>query len=228
MRYKDLVMPGTTWIKTFTLEHDSILYSRDPDWYTFRIAHLPSDLTSSPHPVSISMNNIQTGPPIHKYYQPRNTELHDVMLARLYSPEQDTYRVLSLDLLSDYDDIAGMHVNEASTILAIWTDSNTVYIYRRNASPHNRVVPLGWSLRMVIKDLKAARVGTIAFWERQEKNYMVIGLKNQKVRSYLIDESEQAEKPGFWHFLIERWNMLTAMSVVIAVFVFNESHRPSV
>ncbi|KAI9254507.1 hypothetical protein BDA99DRAFT_562612 [Phascolomyces articulosus] len=371
MQYKDLIMPGTTWIKTFTLEQDSILFARDPDWYRFRIAHLPLDLTSAPHSIALSINNIQLGPRIQKYHQPKNTELHDVMLAKLHSPEEDTYRVLSFDvhktqlryyinitivdstdlpgkndhdapitwiqqdhyndasrvytgeslqymafvdgtshlhqervevkmpsmtftrssdgktmaagylqhtfltwdftsradllqhtdeaqflyredprdptspilqeyyfwrddkleMLSDYgeDNIAGMQVNDAGTILAVWTEpANLVYIYKRDHDPHNRLKQLGWSLRMVINDLTSRpRVGTVTFWEKQEKNYMVIGLKNQKIRSYLIDASEEAEKPGFLQFFIERWNMLTVMSIVIAVFVFNESHRPS-
>ena len=55
----------------------------------------------------------------------------------------------------------------------------------------------------------------------------MIGLRNQQIRSYLIDESEEPEKQDFLQFLLERWNMLTVMSIVIAVFVFNESHRPS-
>ena len=57
--------------------------------------------------------------------------------------------------------------------------------------------------------------------------FTVIGLRNQQIRSYLIDESEEPEKQDFLQFLLERWNMLTVMSIVIAVFVFNESHRPS-
>ena len=62
-----------------------------------------------------------------------------------------------LELFSEYaldDIIAGMQVNEAGTILAIWTETNLVYIYRRNHNPHNRLNRLDWSLRMVINDLE--------------------------------------------------------------------------
>ncbi|KAI8143016.1 hypothetical protein BJV82DRAFT_114237 [Fennellomyces sp. T-0311] len=350
MHYKDLLMPGTTWIDSFTLENNAILYSRDPDWYRFRIAHLPADWTLAPHSTLITPDRLQNGPPIKKYHQPKYTVLHDSMLSRLYSPQDDTYRVFSLDVhktrlrfyinitiadnhddqwktrdgdtfshrvytseslqymafvdgtshlhqdrvetkmptltyarsgngktlvatyikhkfltfdytdrtdalqqkpdeakylyrdqktvlpeyffwaddqvdvSSDYEDIMGMALNHAGTLLAIWTDTHQVYIYKRS-DPHHKTQLVAWSLQMVIHDLDTSRVGTIVFWEQQDKNYMMIGLKNQEIQSFWIDAAHVLDRPNFWQFLIDRWNMLTAMSMVIAAFVFHESHR---
>ncbi|KAI9323362.1 hypothetical protein BX666DRAFT_1886097 [Dichotomocladium elegans] len=97
MEYKDLVFPGTTWIDSFDLEDSSIIYSRDPDQYRFRIAHLPPMLTDAPHATTLNLDNVMPGERVRRYHQPRNTQQHIVTHARIYSPNQNTYRVLSVD-----------------------------------------------------------------------------------------------------------------------------------
>ncbi|KAI8065414.1 hypothetical protein BC940DRAFT_82113 [Gongronella butleri] len=101
IEYKDLILPGTTWIKSFSLEHDSILFSRDPDMYQYRILPLPDKLTAAPHSdhaLDIVLSASEMGNPVPP---PRDTldllERHDNVLSRLYSPVDDTYRVLALD-----------------------------------------------------------------------------------------------------------------------------------
>ncbi|KAI9269307.1 hypothetical protein BDA99DRAFT_558054 [Phascolomyces articulosus] len=100
-KYKDILMPGTTWISAFSLERHEILYSRDPDRYRFRTVTLPPDLTAPPHSEhakEIRVTESITGDPIREYHQPRNTEDHVLALARLYSAEWETYRVVTVDV----------------------------------------------------------------------------------------------------------------------------------
>ncbi|KAI9307807.1 hypothetical protein BJ944DRAFT_261337 [Cunninghamella echinulata] len=47
--YKDVLLPGSTWVSAFTLEANAILYSREPDLYQFRWLTLPNDFKESPH-----------------------------------------------------------------------------------------------------------------------------------------------------------------------------------
>ncbi|CAO3628658.1 unnamed protein product [Cunninghamella echinulata] len=109
--YKDLVLPGTTWIKSFTLEADSILISRDPDFYQYRILKLPDDITKAPH--SGKSQDIILSASEHGHYIPpldfsATIENHENAIVKLYSPISDTYRVLSFDY---YKTISNFHVN---------------------------------------------------------------------------------------------------------------------
>ncbi|OAD06234.1 hypothetical protein MUCCIDRAFT_155272, partial [Mucor lusitanicus CBS 277.49] len=47
--YKDIQLPGTTWVDEISLENSSLLYSRDPDQYEFHIMGLPSTFIQPPH-----------------------------------------------------------------------------------------------------------------------------------------------------------------------------------
>ncbi|KAG2221042.1 hypothetical protein INT45_009291 [Circinella minor] len=99
-KYKDILMPGTTWISAFSLERHEILYSR------FRTVTLPPDLTDPPHSADadeITITESTTGDPIKgqikvEYHQPRNTEDHELALSRLYSAGWETYRVVTVDI----------------------------------------------------------------------------------------------------------------------------------
>ncbi|KAI8371551.1 uncharacterized protein BYT42DRAFT_580668 [Radiomyces spectabilis] len=59
--YKDLLLPGSSWINAFTLEKDSILYSRDHDQYNFRFIPIPPTIFSPPHSVEYTMNKSEVG-----------------------------------------------------------------------------------------------------------------------------------------------------------------------
>ncbi|KAI9028312.1 hypothetical protein CLU79DRAFT_738723 [Phycomyces nitens] len=97
--YKDLVLPGSVWPDTFSLEKDCILYSRDPDDYRFRIAPLPIDLFQSTQSIEMPIVLFsRPGSSIQGWYHPRKTVEHDVVLSRLYSPASNTFRVFSLDV----------------------------------------------------------------------------------------------------------------------------------
>jgi hypothetical protein len=50
----------------------------------------------------------------------------------------------------------------------------------------------------------------------------VVASKTGTVQSYLIDTMEPPKEIGFGSFITGQWDMLIAMCVIIAVFVFNE------
>ncbi|KAF7726611.1 hypothetical protein EC973_008575 [Apophysomyces ossiformis] len=116
-KYKDLQLPGSTWINTLTLEKDLILFSRDPDIYRCRISSLPADFTHPPHSEEAGLIMIESSHPCDYikstqtycsqkrsltmdlgWHQPYRTEKHQQTLSRLHSPIPDTYRLLSLDV----------------------------------------------------------------------------------------------------------------------------------
>ncbi|KAI8081784.1 uncharacterized protein BX664DRAFT_388710 [Halteromyces radiatus] len=100
--YKDLVFPGTTWIKSFVIEKDSIIFSRDPDIYRYRIIRLPNDLTKAPHSENAQDIILSASEPGYRispnYHLTDQVEKHENVLSRLYSPILDTFRVVSLDI----------------------------------------------------------------------------------------------------------------------------------
>ncbi|KAI8081208.1 hypothetical protein BDF21DRAFT_27843 [Thamnidium elegans] len=385
--YKDLLLPGNTMIHAISLEQDSILYSREPDKYRFRIASLPLNVMDSPHsekaaPILLTVG--QTGDQVKENHQPNETELYTGLLCKLYSPNLNTFRVFSLDihrtkkmfytsvtitdgltldskeqgvkigkwvhrdrlnskviidgnleymafsdgphfhhepteiempepslsrskyaktmvaslirnnfqtldftdhldaLLNDvnerkhlykredgsilpeffhsmqsvdsvepsetaYDatDIRGVQLNANGTLLAVWIKSKSVYIYKRGsadrppnwknptasylnaASPHHLEKPLEWILRMVITP-KEGQIGTITpigaamFWEENNSNYISIGMKNNIVNTYLIDQVEDQKAVNFESFLRDKWDLWMVMALVVGIFVANE------
>ncbi|KAI8341868.1 hypothetical protein BC941DRAFT_414707 [Chlamydoabsidia padenii] len=434
--YKDLVLPGTTWVKSFTLENDRIIFSRDPDVFQYRIIALPCDLTSSPHSTDaqdIILSSSKPGNPISPNYQSTDqVEKHENVLSQLYSPTLDTLRVISLDAYKTRDnfyvtvsvadnastitqlsmlrgekptstwqlrthktaeasyneddffdtngvldiplaednrarmppvilsrsidaktvafpitrtqfttldymdnisiileqnnkqkdglyrndegviipeyyywprdehqeiydvydgDIFGLEVNDDGNLLAVWTEHNFIYIYKRGTgddhvlhdsningedstpsdttsdevqkaalpikslslidqldvllgfrlppptasqSHHHPDLPPRWFLRMVItpnnRSSRQARISTVAFvnattsghHDRAGDNYLLVASKTGAVQSYLIDTIEPPGEIGLGSFITGQWDMLIAMCVIIAVFVFNE------
>ncbi|ORY91984.1 hypothetical protein BCR43DRAFT_497594 [Syncephalastrum racemosum] len=91
-RYRDVQLPGTTWIHAFSLERNALIYSRDPDWYRFRTAAIP------PGDDDVIIESSEPGDPIKPYHQPRNTEYQESVMCRIFSPVNETFRVFSLDL----------------------------------------------------------------------------------------------------------------------------------
>jgi hypothetical protein len=64
------------------------------------------------------------------------------------------------DVIFDPGDIRGVQLNENGTLLAVWTDTNSIYIHKRGSldrpgylletSPHHLEEPSEWILSMVI------------------------------------------------------------------------------
>ncbi|KAI8976057.1 hypothetical protein BDB01DRAFT_728059 [Pilobolus umbonatus] len=234
MEFKDVLLPGQTMISTFNLEEDSILFTRDPDIYRYRIAALP-DITSAPHSTEsqlISLNTSVPGDPIRAYHQPIGTEAHENILCKLYSPNETTY---------DITDIKGIEVNKNGTLLAIWTESNSVYVYKRGSgdrvhndnnvpgsgSPHHLDRQLDWILRMVITPKEGQYnpvipVGASMFWEMSGSNYISIALKNNAVYTYYIDQAREQKAVNFHSFIRDRWDLWFAMSTIVTLFTLNE------
>ncbi|KAG0744532.1 hypothetical protein G6F57_008849 [Rhizopus arrhizus] len=379
MEYKDIMLPGTTTVNMISLEDDYILFHRDPDYYRFRIAALPTDLTLPPHSEYSNILFVDEsipGDPTRAFDQPKGAESHIGLLCRLYSPNPDTFRVFMLDihktptehyvnttitdgsllkkeeddhqtktknwirrdrhstfrprllentieyvgimegahlyperieidipepfisrsatgktmvvsiinrfytfdftnrttsatqkrqhaykqkngeilpefyhLLDDevsessniYDDtdILGIKLNEDATLLAVWTEMNIVYIYKRGASdrihghtgdklPHYLEDPMPWKLRMAINPidgkLGTVPVGSIIFWKSAlGRNYISVSMKSNAVNTYLIDEFGEIKEWSFMGFAKERYGLIIVMSAVIALFVANEN-----
>ncbi|CAO3599202.1 unnamed protein product [Absidia cylindrospora] len=101
LEYKDLLLPGTTWIKSFVLENDFIIYSRDPDSYQYRTIRLPSDLTKAPHSANaqdIILSSSEPGYQVASSYPlSEYVEKQESIISQLYSPNLNTLRVLYLE-----------------------------------------------------------------------------------------------------------------------------------
>ncbi|KAG1202784.1 hypothetical protein G6F35_012149 [Rhizopus arrhizus] len=84
------MLPGTTTVNMISLEDDYILFHRDPDYYRFRIAALPTDLTLPPHSEYSNILFVDEsipGDPTRAFDQPKGAESHIGLLCRLYSPK---------------------------------------------------------------------------------------------------------------------------------------------
>ncbi|KAI8360877.1 hypothetical protein EDC96DRAFT_445078 [Choanephora cucurbitarum] len=247
--YKDLILPGNTMVDAISLENDSLLFSRDPDNYRFRIMQLPKELLLPPHseqsqPVLLTTG--QTGEPARPYHQPKGTDAHVSALAKLYSSKYipDSIEPYSTETGSAYDatNIRGVQLNEEGTLLAVWTESNSVYIYKRGSgdglayerkqsiseSPHHLEKPLEWILRMVVTPKEGhlgfvTPIGSVMFWQKEGVNYLSVGMKNNIVNTYLIDEMEEAQQTvSFQTLLKEKWDLWLIMTTVTMLFVVNE------
>ncbi|KAI8982139.1 hypothetical protein BDF20DRAFT_865145 [Mycotypha africana] len=100
--YKDIQLPGSTFVNSFSLQNDSIIFSRDPDTYEFHIITLPPNIIEEPHSTLERANSvnyrISNGRKVQEWSQPLSTEHSTVLFSRLYSPVNETYRVFSLNL----------------------------------------------------------------------------------------------------------------------------------
>ncbi|KAI8339510.1 hypothetical protein BC941DRAFT_253346 [Chlamydoabsidia padenii] len=89
LEFKDVLLPGSSWISYFSLEPSSILYSRDPDSYRFRWVRLPNDLTTGPHSEQADLVILDTsehGDRTYLYDQPDDIEEHSGLISTMYSP----------------------------------------------------------------------------------------------------------------------------------------------
>ncbi|KAI8047437.1 uncharacterized protein B0P05DRAFT_481633, partial [Gilbertella persicaria] len=231
------ILPGNTMIDAISLEKDSILFSRNPDLYRFRIMALPTHLTLPPHSEQsqpILLSHGQTGEPIRAYHQPKGTNAYAHLLSRLYSP-------YSSDTGYDATDIRGVQLNAEGTLLAVWTESNAVYIYKRGSgdklaykkkpsfseSPHHLEKPLAWILRMVISPKEGhlgstTPIGAAMFWQKEGSYYLSVGMRNSIVNTYSIDEMQEQKAVSFQTLFKEKWDLWLIMTTVMMIFVVNE------
>ncbi|KAG2183422.1 hypothetical protein INT43_006428 [Umbelopsis isabellina] len=108
--YKDLVLPGTTWISAFSLEDGMLLYTRDPDRYYFRTVPLPADMYRikvSDEDKRLVVDASTEGYVMRGRTQPKAFTGYDDMVARLYSPVNDTLRLATLRVFkfTDYSEL---------------------------------------------------------------------------------------------------------------------------
>jgi hypothetical protein len=98
MTYKDIRLPGSTWISTFSLGKNALLYKREPDQYGFRALRLPSRLEQAPHTIQIDLSGSSTsGAPFYGH-QPRLTETHAAILTQIYAKDSEVLRAVTLDV----------------------------------------------------------------------------------------------------------------------------------
>ncbi|CAO3614424.1 unnamed protein product [Cunninghamella blakesleeana] len=113
LNYKDVLLPGSTWVSAFTLEANAILYSRDPDFHQFRWLTLPKDFKNAPHsenadPIifdqsqpgvlsTIKQDAVQEDPIVNKKYD-LEAESHRSVLTKLISPIDGPYYTFSFNL----------------------------------------------------------------------------------------------------------------------------------
>ncbi|KAJ2964435.1 hypothetical protein NQZ79_g667 [Umbelopsis isabellina] len=108
--YKDLVLPGTTWISAFSLEDGMLLYTRDPDRYYFRTVPLPTDMYASKvsdEDKRLIVDASTEGYVMRGETQPKDFSGYDNMIVRLYSPVKDTLRLATLRAykITDYTEL---------------------------------------------------------------------------------------------------------------------------
>ncbi|CAO3579292.1 unnamed protein product [Absidia cylindrospora] len=120
LEFKDILLPGSTWISTFSLESNALLYSRDPDYYRFRWVSLPDDITSSPHSEKadpIILTQSDPGDNTHLYNQPDDIEEYRVLLSAMYSPIPDSKQVFTMNAYKTYSNfyVKGIIAENATT-----------------------------------------------------------------------------------------------------------------
>ncbi|KAI8089692.1 uncharacterized protein BX664DRAFT_333657 [Halteromyces radiatus] len=100
LEFKDVLLPGSTWISSFSLESNAILYSRDPDWYRFRWVTLPDHFTSAPHSENadaIILTQSEPGDNNQLFQQVDAIEEHQGLISRMYSPTPGAMQVFTLN-----------------------------------------------------------------------------------------------------------------------------------
>lgn len=139
----------------------------------------------------------------------------------------------------DPTDIRGVQLNANGTLLAVWTESNSIYIYKRGAldrtpsnyllkeSPHHLEVQSLWILCMVISPKEGllgsiTPIGATLFWEVEGSNYLSVAMNNDIVNTYLVDETEEQKVVNFQTFVRDRKDMLLVMSMSVIMFAVNE------
>ncbi|RCI05852.1 hypothetical protein CU098_012793 [Rhizopus stolonifer] len=181
--------------------------------------------------------------------------LYDSMYVHLYRDEQgqimhefyhtmqvpDSIEPYSSDTGYDATDIRGVQLNAEGTLLAVWTESNAVYIYKRGSgdklaykkkpsfseSPHHLEKPLAWILRMVISPKEGhlgstTPIGAAMFWQKEGSYYLSVGMRNSIVNTYSIDEMQEQKAVSFQTLFKEKWDLWLIMTTVMMIFVVNE------
>ncbi|ORX62952.1 hypothetical protein DM01DRAFT_322339 [Hesseltinella vesiculosa] len=94
LAYKDLRLPGSTWISRFSLEKQGIMYSRDPDQYRFRWVTFPDRFRDGPHSMQADAIILRTT----HHHQPYGIVDHRSALTKIHSSLPDTIRAATLDI----------------------------------------------------------------------------------------------------------------------------------
>ncbi|KAG1465086.1 hypothetical protein G6F55_001356 [Rhizopus delemar] len=90
--YKDIQLPGSTWINSISLQDNSFIISRDPDQYQFQVIPFPLNMKTSPE-TKIIIDSSEAGKLIDRVYH-NAVEQYPVLLSKLYSSFPDNYRLL--------------------------------------------------------------------------------------------------------------------------------------
>lgn len=130
-------------------------------------------------------NNITNSDHLYKH-------INGTVMSEAYNDAED-------DTMVDDSDIVGLKLNEDATLLAVWTETQSVYIFKRGVSdsedasmgkisPHNLRRSLRWKPRMVIHPVDSKlgvsysilgyfwltlllkKVGSVLFWKNKTGN----------------------------------------------------------
>ncbi|KAI9254817.1 hypothetical protein BY458DRAFT_520734 [Sporodiniella umbellata] len=141
------------------------------------------------------------------------------------------------DLVYDSSAIVGSALDNQATRLAVWTETDYIYIYKRGQAdhtvdsepplsqlPHHLENSLPWNFRMAVDPMDSpSAVGSVLFWEDSSgEHYISVGLKNNAVNTYFADRWMESKGWSFKDFLRERFVLVLVMVIVISLFAMNE------
>ncbi|KAG1467795.1 hypothetical protein G6F56_004211 [Rhizopus delemar] len=153
---------------------------------------------------------------------PKYKQENDEVLPELYHFQADGVSEGG----ASYDDtnILGLELNEDATLLAVWTELNTIYIYKRGISdevhqdinkdsPHYLKNSMPWNFRMAIDPidgkLGTVPVGSVLFWKNDSgERYISVGMKSNAVNTYFIDRFVESKEWSFTGFVKERYGLV--------------------
>ncbi|CAO3675300.1 unnamed protein product [Umbelopsis ramanniana] len=139
--YNEIVLPGSTWISTFSLEDGMLIYTRDPDQYYFRTLPLPPAVFSSHQsgePKRIIASAGVEGKVMRGLTQPTAFSDYDTMIVRIHAPSDDALRVAALRTfkLSDHATLNVTimdNLTSIDTIIDIEKEINAGWVLRERA-----------------------------------------------------------------------------------------------
>ncbi|KAG0331924.1 hypothetical protein BG000_010493, partial [Podila horticola] len=166
----DYVLPGTTLIKEFTLEHDTILYARLSDTALFRSLQLPKLKPGSTSPTRpFALSSGAPGPMMMKaadgtsFHMPvKGTIVSLENSDRIWSKEtgkgdpylsQNTWGESVIDRsLSNIITEQGV-INDANDVMVLKTSGNSILVLKREFLPEDETrISSPWRLAMIMSD----------------------------------------------------------------------------
>ncbi|RUS32637.1 hypothetical protein BC938DRAFT_474793 [Jimgerdemannia flammicorona] len=99
-RYRDFILPGTTWIDSIVWYNGSVIYSRDPDDVRFRALTFNPRLFEPRYEYAdaFKMGMGEKGEELQTHHTPRDTHFHQAKFSKLYSSRPNTLRVVSAEI----------------------------------------------------------------------------------------------------------------------------------